>query len=261
MAATPAKKLYLVDGTSQLFRAYFAIQGLSNDDGLPTNAVYGFTNMLRKLVQDEQPPYLGVAFDPGGPVFRHEEYGDYKANRPPAPEDLRVQVPYAKEICEALGIPVLELKGYEADDLIATYTAQARDAGFEVVVVASDKDLLQLVDDGVTVLNPSKNLLLDSDGVATSFGVPPERVRDVLGLMGDSVDNIPGVPGIGLKTAAQLLNRWGDVATLLDNLDAKTAMALAAARPDEAPPVDLGGNFTERHWALGTKIYRPDPLT
>ena len=147
--------LYLIDGTAQLFRAYFAIRGLTNDEGMPTNAVFGFTSMLRKLLKDEDPPRVAAAFDLGGDVFRHEAYADYKANRPPVPEDLDVQFPLAKQVCEALGVTVVEKQGYEADDLIATFTRLARASGIDVVVVASDKDLLQLVDDGVTVLNPS----------------------------------------------------------------------------------------------------------
>ncbi|MBZ5638990.1 MAG: DNA polymerase I [Acidobacteriia bacterium] len=208
---TRAKTLYLVDGTSQLFRAYFAIRGLSNPGGMPTGAVYGFTTMLRKLVGDEKPRYLAVAFDLPGPTFRHDRYADYKAHRPPAPEDLNVQFPYAKKVCEAFRIPVLELPGFEADDLIATYARLGREAGFDVVVVASDKDLLQLVDDRVTVLNPSKNVRLDAAGVEEFFGVPPGRVRDVLGLMGDAVDNIPGVPGVGEKTAIAMVAGYGGV--------------------------------------------------
>jgi DNA polymerase-1 len=213
---TPAKKLFLVDGTSQLYRAYFAIRGLSNRDGLPTNAIYGFTTMLRKMLADEQPEHIAVAFDLGRKVFRHEQFPDYKANRPPTPEDLKVQVPYAKQVCEVLGVPRLELKGYEADDLIATFAERARQEGLEVVVVASDKDLYQLVGEGITVLNPSKNLLLDSEGVEKEFGVPPERVRDVLGLMGDSVDNIPGVPGVGQKTALAAVSAYGPVESVIE---------------------------------------------
>ncbi len=206
-----SKKLYLVDGTAQLFRAFFAIGGLTNAEGLPTNAVYGFTTMLRKLLREERPDHLGVAFDVSGPVFRHARYAAYKAHRPPTPQELHVQVPYAKQVCEALGIPILQLQGYEADDLIATYAAKARASGFEVVVVASDKDLLQLVGDGVTVFNPTKNVWLDTEGVRSSFGVGPERVRDVLGLMGDAVDNVPGVPGVGQKTALAIVGMYGDI--------------------------------------------------
>lgn len=214
MATRPT--LYLVDGTSQLFRAYFAIRGLTNADGLPTGAVFGFTNMLRKLVHEEQPELLAVAFDLEGPTFRHDRYAEYKANRPPSPEDLNAQAPYAKEVCRGFNIPVLELPGYEADDLIATCAHLAVAAGLDVVVVASDKDLLQLVGPHVTVLNPSKGVRLDADGVAQSFGVPPDRVRDVLGLMGDSVDNIPGVPGVGEKTAIALVGTYGDLDAVVE---------------------------------------------
>ncbi len=212
-------KIYLVDGTSQLFRAYFAIRGLSSPGGLPTNAVYGFAAMLRKLLKEERPGHLGVAFDLAGPTFRHDRYAAYKAHRPPPPEDLSAQVPYAKELCRAMNLPVLELQGYEADDLIATYTRLARRAGFEVVIVASDKDLLQLVGDGVIVLNPAKNLRLDARAVAETFGVGPERVLDVLALMGDSVDNIPGVPGIGEKSAKEMVAAHGGLEAVLERAE------------------------------------------
>jgi DNA polymerase-1 len=207
--------LYLIDGTSQLFRAFFAIRGLTNPAGLPTNAVFGFTSMLRKLLKEEKPEYIGVAWDLEGPTFRHERFAEYKAHRPPLPEDLGPQFPLAKEVCEGFRIPVLELPGYEADDLIATYAHLAREAGYDVVIVASDKDLLQLVGDGITVLNPSKDLRLDVAGVAHEFGAPPERVRDVLGLMGDAVDNIPGVPGVGEKTALALVATYGDIEAII----------------------------------------------
>jgi len=210
------KNLYLIDGTSQLFRAFFAIRGLTNAQGFPTNAVFGFTTMLRKLLNDENPEYVGVAFDLEGPTFRHERFADYKSHRPPVPEDLIAQLPLVKRVCEGFRIPILELEGFEADDLIATYARLAREAGYEVVVVASDKDLLQLVGPGVTVLNPSKDLRLDAGGVVEQFGAPPERVRDVLGLMGDAVDNIPGVPGVGEKTALALVNTYGDVEAIIE---------------------------------------------
>jgi DNA polymerase-1 len=224
MASKPKPTLYLVDGTAQLFRAYFAIRGLTNDEGLPTNAVFGFTSMLRKLLRDEEPDLIAVAFDLPGEVFRHQQYADYKANRPPTPEDLDVQVPYAKRACDVLGVTPVELEGYEADDLIATYTRHARETGMNVVVVASDKDLLQLVGDGVEVLNPSKELRLDPQGVVGSFGVAPDRVRDVLGLMGDSVDNIPGVPGVGEKTAVSVVSTFGDMESVIARSDRFVAL-------------------------------------
>ena len=214
--ASSRKSIHLVDGTSQLFRAYFALPALTSPEGIPTNAVFGFTTMLRKLIKEETPHGLAVAFDLPGKVFRNETYPDYKANRPPTPEDLNVQVPFAKQVCAILGGTVLEEPGFEADDLIATYARIAREAGYEVVVVASDKDLLQLVGDGVTVLNPSKNVYLDAAGVVATFGVPPERVRDAQGLMGDSVDNIPGVPGVGRKSAIAIVSTYGDLESILE---------------------------------------------
>jgi DNA polymerase-1 len=230
--------VYLIDGTSQLFRAFFAIRGLSNADGLPTNAVYGFTSMLRKLLNEERPSFVGVAWDLEGPTFRHDRFVDYKSNRPPLPADLVPQFAYAKEICAGFRIPSLELEGYEADDLIATYARLAREAGFEVVIVASDKDLLQLVGDGVMVLNPSKDLRLDRAGVAAQFGAPPERVRDVLGLMGDAVDNIPGVPGVGEKTALALVATHGDVDAIIER--ARRFVAAFAARDALVEALDTG---------------------
>jgi len=236
------KNLYLIDGTSQLFRAFFAIRGLTNAQGFPTNAVFGFTTMLRKLLNDESPEYVGVAFDLEGPTFRHERFADYKSHRPPVPEDLIAQLPLVKQVCEGFRIPILELEGFEADDLIATYARLAREAGYEVVVVASDKDLLQLVGPGVTVLNPSKDLRLDAGGVIEQFGAPPERVRDVLGLMGDAVDNIPGVPGVGEKTALALVTTYGDVEAIIARavrfvgaFDARDALVAALEAPDFEP--------------------------
>ena len=208
-----------MDGTAQVFRAYFAIRGLSNDAGLPTNAVYGFTTMLLKLVREEQPDYLVVAFDLPGKTFRHERFPNYKANRPDPPEDLNRQFPYARDVCRVLNIPILEEARFEADDLIATAARIGTEAGLEVVVVASDKDMMQLVNERVTFLNPSKNARLDPAGVEETFGVPPDRVRDVQGLMGDTVDNIPGVPGVGEKTALDMIRTYGTMTRVLDRAD------------------------------------------
>jgi DNA polymerase-1 len=261
MAAS--KTLYLVDGTSQLFRAYFAIRGLTNADGLPTNAVYGFTTMLRKLIRDHAPRYLAVAFDVGAATFRHEEYREYKANRPDTPEDLGVQMPYARQVCEALRIPVLERENYEADDLIATLTRKARSAGFDVIVVAADKDLLQLVGDGVRVLNPARDELLDAEGVAATFGVPPERVVDVQGLMGDAVDNIPGVRGVGEKTAKAIVSTYGDLDRVLrraerfvaayDTRD-RLAQRLAALERDGTLAAEAAEDVAEQAQAMSDRL-------
>ncbi len=216
MAETAPRVLYLVDGTYTVFRSYFAIQRLSAPDGTPTNGVYGFLATLRKLVRERKPHYFGVAFDLEGKTHRDEVYADYKAQRPPAPEDLVPQFALAMEACEALRWPVLSAEGFEADDVLATLSRLGREQGLEIVIVTSDKDLYQLVEPGVTVLNPSKDdRMLDPAGVFEVFGVPPQRVRDVLALMGDAVDNVPGVPGIGEKTAKALVMRYGAVESLL----------------------------------------------
>jgi DNA polymerase-1 len=237
--------LYLIDGTSQLFRAFFAIRGLTNAQGFPTNAVFGFTTMLRKLLKEAKPEYVGVAFDLEGPTFRHVRFADYKAHRPPVPEDLLAQLPLVKEVCEGFRIPLLELPGYEADDLIATHTRLAREAGYQVVVVASDKDLLQLVGPGVTVFNPSKEVTLDAAGVAEHFGAVPSRVRDVLGLMGDSVDNIPGVPGVGEKTALSLVNTYGDLDAIVAH--AELLVAAFGARDGLVAALETTGDDVGSH--------------
>jgi DNA polymerase-1 len=210
-------RLWLVDGTSNIFRAYYALRGgFTTSDGLPTNAIYGFTSMLRKLIRDEEPEYLGVCFDRGEPTFRHEEFADYKANRPEPPDDLVPQFEWVQKITEAYNIPVLDREGWEADDLIGTLASQAVEAGFDVVIVASDKDLFQLVSDHVTVMNPHKdNLMMDAETVEEIFGVRPDQVVDVLALMGDSSDNIPGVPGVGEKGAKQLLAEFESLENLL----------------------------------------------
>jgi DNA polymerase-1 len=220
----PGKKtLYLVDGSGQFHRAYHAIRGLATSRGLPTNATYGFTTMLRKLLQDEQPEYLGVLFDAAGPTFRHEEYEEYKANRPKMDDELAVQIPWVRRVCEAFRLPVTEVPGYEADDAIATLARAAVEKGLAVVVVSADKDLLQLVTDDVLVLNPGRegtgSTRLDRAAVESKWGVPPERVVDVLALVGDSVDNVPGVPGIGDKGARDLVRTYGAVEDVLEHAD------------------------------------------
>ena len=214
-----AERLYLVDGMSHIYRAYHAVQGLTNAKGLPTNAVYGFTNMLRKLINEEKPDYLGVAIDLSGPTIRHEQYPQYKATRRPIPEDLVEQLPYIMRVCEVLRIPVLSYQKYEADDVIGTLVRQAIDQGLEVVIVTIDKDLFQLVNDRVAVLDTRTLTLFDPGKVEEKFGVPPQRVVDVLSLVGDSSDNIPGAPGIGEKGARQLIKQYGSLDQLLARRD------------------------------------------
>jgi DNA polymerase I len=209
-------RLYLIDGSSQMYRAYHAIRGLTGPDGNSTNAVYGFVTMLRKLINDHQPQYIAASFDLAGPTFRDEIVTDYKANRAPMPGDLAQQIPWVHEACEAMGVPILTSKRYEADDVIGTLATKAAAQGFEVAIVTGDKDFFQLVHDGIKVYNPKEEgTWFDADGVREKFGVAPEQVVDVLALMGDSIDNIKGVPGIGEKGARDLIAKYGDLETLL----------------------------------------------
>src|SRR6201991_1165115 len=213
--------LYLVDGSGYLFRAYHALPPLTRkSDGLPVGAVSGYCNMLWKLLEDmkgpEQPTHLAVIFDAGEKTFRNDLYKEYKSNRPPPPEDLIPQFPLVRDATRAFGVSCIEKAGYEADDLIATYARLGREAGAKVTIVSSDKDLMQLVVDGkVEMLDTMKNKRLASAEVLEKFGVTPDKVIHVQALAGDSVDNVPGVRGIGVKTAAELINTYGDLETLL----------------------------------------------
>src|SRR5512136_931057 len=217
------RTVHLVDGSGQFYRAFHAIRGLATSRGLPTNATYGFTTMLRKLLEDEKPEHVAVLFDPPGRTFRHEQYAEYKANRPSMDSDLAVQVPYIRRVCEVLRMPIVEVPGWEADDVIATLARQAVAQGWKVVVVSADKDLLQLVADDVLVLNPGRegsgSTRFDRGAVEAKWGVPPERIVDVLALVGDSVDNVPGVPGIGDKGARDLVREFGTVESVLEHAD------------------------------------------
>ena len=212
--------VYLIDGSAQLHRAYFAIRSLTTTHGLPTGAVYGFTTMLRKLYQDEQPEWVGISFDLSAPTFRHAEYKEYKAHRRRMEDDLVVQLPYVRRVCDTFGLPVIDSPGFEADDVIATLSRQAVEGGHKVVVVTGDKDFLQMVTDDVLVLNPGREgagaVLYDPKTVEEKFGVRPDRVVDVLALVGDAVDNVPGVPGIGEKGARDLIREFGTLETVLE---------------------------------------------
>ncbi len=216
MPASPPA-LFLIDGSSQMYRAYHAIRGLTGPDGRPTNAVFGFVTMLRKLIADHQPTRIAASFDLAGPTFRDAISADYKANRPKMPDDLAAQVPLVFRACEALGVPIVTCEGFEADDVIGTMAVQASAADHEVVVVTGDKDLLQLVGGRIRVLNPrDEGTWYDAAAVTERFGVPPDRVVDVLALAGDAVDNIKGVPGIGDKGARELVAAFGSLDNLLD---------------------------------------------
>ncbi len=210
-------ELFLVDGSGFIFRAYYAMpQNLTNPDGVPVGAVMGFINIMLKLLQDMHAPYIAVIFDAARENFRNEIYADYKANRDDTPEDLKPQFAIIKDATRAFDIPAIEMEGFEADDLIATYARLASEKGQKVTIVSSDKDLMQLVDDNIRMFDPMKNKYIDREGVIEKFGVPPEKVIDVQSLAGDSVDNVPGVPGIGIKTAAQLINEYGSLEELLE---------------------------------------------
>ncbi|HEY5290172.1 MAG TPA: DNA polymerase I, partial [Caulobacteraceae bacterium] len=217
----PAIRLYLVDGSGFIFRAYHALPPLTRkSDGLPVGAVQGFCNMLWKLLVDmkaapDAPTHLAVIFDHSESTFRNKLYADYKAHRPPPPEDLIPQFGLVREATRAFGVSCLEQPGYEADDIIAAYCCQARDKGGEVVIVSSDKDLMQLVGERVSMFDSMKNLRIGPAEVIEKFGVPPEKVIDVQALCGDAVDNVPGAPGIGIKTASALINEYGDLDNLL----------------------------------------------
>jgi DNA polymerase-1 len=212
--------VYLVDGSGYIFRAYHALPPLTRSDGTPVGAVQGFCNMLWKLLEDlkgeDEPTHLAVIFDYSATTFRNELYDQYKAHRPEPPEDLVPQFALIREATKAFDLPCIEMEGYEADDLIATYAKQAAGKGARVTVASSDKDLMQLVNDQVTMLDPMKSKRIARDEVIEKFGVPPEKVIDVQALAGDSVDNVPGVPGIGIKTAAQLIEEYGDLESLLE---------------------------------------------
>jgi len=208
----------LIDGSAYIYRAYHAIRSLANSKGLPTNAAFGFTRMLIKLIEDRSPEYVVMFFDAKGPTFRHELYRDYKANRPPMPEDLSIQIPYIKEITHGFNIPVIEMQGFEADDLIGTFRYQAEQVGFFVVMVTGDKDFVQLVTDNAVIWDPMKEKTIDINTVRDDFGVEPYQMIDVMALSGDASDNIPGVPGIGPKTALSLIKTFGTLEFLYERV-------------------------------------------
>jgi DNA polymerase-1 len=215
MTARP--RLFLIDGNNQMYRAYHAIRGLSGPDGRSTNAIYGFVTMLRKLIADHSPDYIAASFDLAGPTFRDAMVADYKANRTPMPDDLAEQIPFVHEACQALGVPMYTAQGFEADDVIGTLAVRAAEAGYDIAIVTGDKDFFQLVGGPIKVFNPrDEGAWFDSEGVLAKFGVRPDQVVDVLALMGDSIDNIKGVPGIGEKGARDLIAAYGTLDALLE---------------------------------------------
>src|SRR5690606_29108543 len=216
----PGSHLHLVDGSGFIFRAYHALPPLTRkSDGLPTGAVHGFCNMIWKMIEEatgpDAPTHVAVVFDKSEQTFRNELFDGYKAHRPPAPEDLVPQFPLIREAVRAFCLPCIELAGFEADDIIASYAEVAKARGGRVTIISADKDLMQLVGGGVEMVDTLKNRRIGPEEVEERFGVGPDRVVDVQALAGDSVDNVPGAPGIGIKTAAQLINEYGDLDTLL----------------------------------------------
>ncbi len=209
----------LVDGSNYLYRAFYAIPALTNSKGFPTNAIYGFTNMLLKLLREINPDYVAVVFDVKGPTTRHEEFTDYKATRKPMPDDLSPQIPFIKQIIRGFSIPVLEKQGTEADDIIGALADEATKRGWRTVIVSGDKDLLQLINENVTMVDTMKDKTYDMAAVKERFGVGPDKVVEILGLMGDASDNIPGVPGVGPKTAQRLIEEYGSLEEVIANTD------------------------------------------
>lgn len=213
------KILYIIDGTAYIYRAYHAIRELRTSSGFPTNAIFGFTRIMLKLVEDRKPENAVMLFDTKGPNFRHEMYPEYKANRPPAPEDLVAQIPEIKGISGFLGFPILEMSGFEADDLAGTIAKKAEAEGFSVVLVTGDKDFVQLVTEKISIWDPMKDEVIDLASVREKFGVEPDGIIEAMGLAGDTSDNVPGVPGIGMKTALNLVREFGSLESIYEKID------------------------------------------
>jgi DNA polymerase-1 len=211
------KVLYLVDGSSYIHRAFHAVRNLSNSRGLPTNAIFGFSRMLLKLLGDKKPDHIAVVFDAKGPTFRHALYDQYKATRPPAPEDLVAQFPYIRDIVQGLGLAMIEKEGYEADDVIGTLARLGEEKGYKIVVVTGDKDFRQIISPSVALWDTMKDKVTSYETFRSEYGLKPEQMIDVMGLSGDSSDNIPGVPGVGEKTAVDLVKQFGTLEKVLEN--------------------------------------------
>lgn len=212
-------KLFLIDSNSYIYRFYHAIKGLSTSKGFPTNGLYGFTGMLLKLLRESSADAIVAVFDRPEPTHRHATYAEYKANRPSMPEDLSVQLPVLKDIIKGLGIEVLEIPGFEADDIIGTLAKKAARAGWEVYILSTDKDMLQLVDDKISIYDYHRDIYIDRQYVVERFGVEPHKIPDIMALTGDSTDNIPGVKGIGEKKARELIQKSGSIEALISDLD------------------------------------------
>jgi DNA polymerase-1 len=241
------ERVFLIDATAFCYRAFYALTGLSTSSGQPTNAIYGFLNILNKILKAQKPEYCAVCFDVSRETFRSKKFAQYKMQRPPTPDGLISQIPYIKEIVRAYGLPLFEKEGFEADDIIASLTQRAKKSGMEVVIVSSDKDILQLVDEFTLVMSPHKEepVLYDEKRVIERFGVGPHNVADIIALMGDSADNIPGVPGIGEKTAASLIAQFGSLDKLLNNLDQVKQEKIKTSLKDNLEMVRLNRELVE----------------
>src|SRR5450759_2035744 len=211
--------LFIIDGSNNVYRSYYAIRNLTNSAGFATNAVYGFVQMLRKLLKDHKPDNIAVAFDEGRETKRSEQFEDYKKDRKPMPDDLSVQIPFVYEVLDGLRIPVIRASEWEADDFIGSLACTARDRGYQVVIATSDKDFFQLVGDGISFYHTGREVMYDAKNVEEVFGLPPDKVVDVMAIWGDAIDNIPGVPGIGEKGAKALIQQFGSLEGIYENLD------------------------------------------
>ena len=248
---TEKTPLILVDGSSYLYRAFHALPPLTNSKGLPTGAVKGVINMMRRLQKDYPESTLVVVFDAKGKTFRDDMYSEYKANRPPMPDDLRLQIEPIHNIIEAMGLPMLVIDGVEADDVIGTLAIQATAISQPVVVSTGDKDIAQLVNEYITLVNTMTNTVLDHDGVVEKFGVPPELIIDFLALLGDKSDNIPGVPGVGEKTALGLLQGIGGLDEIYQRLDEVAGLDFRGAK-NMAPKLEEHKELAYLSYLLAT---------
>ncbi len=214
-----SENFFIIDGHSQLYQAYYAITGLTTPSGQPINAVYGFTRMLRKIIREDKPCYMAIAFDTKGPTFRHIEYKEYKSHRKPTPDDLVSQIPLLYDVVNAYNIPLYAIQGFEADDIIGTISKKLSKENIECTIITIDKDMDQLIDKHIKIYNPRKKEIRDTEKLRKEKGIEPENVIDILALGGDSSDNIPGIPGIGYKTALNLIREWKTLENVISNVD------------------------------------------
>jgi DNA polymerase-1 len=265
--------LYLIDGNSYIYRAFHAIKGLTNSKGFPTNAIYGFTNMLLKILRDKRPDAIAISFDSPVPTERHKLFEQYKAQRPETPNDLILQIPHIKRIVKAFNITTFEVPGFEADDVICTIAKRALSSNINVFIVSGDKDMMQILQKGIKIYDPMKDTIIDEKDVLERFGVPPERLPEVMAIVGDTIDNIPGVKGIGEKTAKEIISRFSSLDELINNPqkienerirkmiienieNIKVSRTLATIKSDIPIEIDFQEmRFREPDWKELTKIF------